>query len=75
MNMIPTHFGLTPDLLEESRRELDRQLERERQIREVRAARRAARPSRFATLTARLRHVADRRPVHAHPCPPLVEGC
>jgi hypothetical protein len=61
---------LVPDLLEESRRELERERERKRQIREALAARRVDRPSHFATLTARLRHALQR-----DPCRPLVEGC
>jgi hypothetical protein len=64
-------IGLTPDLLEESRRELDRELERKRHIRDALAGRSVERPSRFATLTARLR----RPGVEPAPCPPLVEGC
>jgi hypothetical protein len=63
-------IALFPDLLEESRRELHRQRERERQIREALSARRVERPSRFAALTARLRSGLQR-----DPCPPLVEGC
>jgi hypothetical protein len=58
------------DLLEESRRELDREREQQRRIREALAAQRVERPSRFATLTARLRHALQR-----DPCRPLVEGC
>ena len=64
-------IGLIPDLLEESRRELDRELERKRHIRDALAARRVQRPSRLATLTARLRGPR----VEPAPCPPLVEGC
>jgi hypothetical protein len=61
---------LFPDLLEESRRELERERERDRQIREALARRRVEQPSRFATLTARLR-----QPLQRDPCRPLVEGC
>jgi hypothetical protein len=68
MNVLGVH--LAPDLLEESRRELERQRRREQQIREARAALRAGRPSRFATLTARLR-----RPVRPDTGRPVVEGC
>jgi hypothetical protein len=60
----------SPDLLEESRRELERELERKRQIRDAHAARLVDRPSRFSTLTARLR-----LPLRRDPCRPLVEGC
>jgi hypothetical protein len=60
----------TPNLLEESRRELERERRQQRQIKEARDARRAARPSRFATLTARLRHA-----LQPDPCPPVAEGC
>ena len=64
-------IALFPDLLQESRRELERELDRKRQIREARAARLVVdRPSRFATLTARLRPSLQR-----DPCRPLVEGC
>ncbi len=65
MIRIFTYTQLTPDPLEESRRELDRQLERKRQIREASAARRAAHPPRFATLAARLRQA-----VQPHSFPP-----
>ena len=51
-------------------RELERERERQRQIREARAARRAERPSRFATLAARVRHA-----LQPGPCPQLAEGC
>jgi hypothetical protein len=68
MNYLGVH--LTPDLLAESWRELERQRERERRIREARVARRAERPSRFVTLTARLSAV--RKP---KPCLQLAEGC
>ena len=61
---------LTPDLLPESRRQRDRELERRSQIREVLAARRAERPSRFAALTTRMRR--GRRPDATRPA---VEGC
>ena len=63
-------IALFPDLLEESRRELERELERKRQIREARAARLVDRPSRFASLASRLRPALQR-----DPCRPLVEGC
>ena len=63
-------IALFPDLLEESRRELERERERKRQIREALAARGVERPSRFATLTARLRHTLKRNSYG-----PLVEGC
>lgn len=68
MNYLGVHLVLGPNLLEESRRELERQRERERQIKEARNARRAARPSRFATFTARL---ASRRATPR----PAVEPC
>ena len=61
---------VSPDLLEESRREVEREHERWRQIREARAVRRAERRSRFAALTTRLR-----RAPQPDPCLPLVEGC
>jgi hypothetical protein len=61
---------LYPELLEESRREVERTLERKRQIQDARATRRAERSSRFATYTRRLR----RRP-QPEPRRPLVEGC
>ena len=63
-------IALFPDLLEESRRELERERERKRQFREALAARRVERPSRFATLTARLRH-----PLKRNSYGPLVERC
>jgi hypothetical protein len=65
------HLDITllPNLLEESRRELERERERKRQIREL-AVRRVERPSRFAALTARLRDALKR-----HSYRPLVEGC
>ncbi len=59
-----------PDLLEEGWRELERECERRRQVQEARAARRAERPSRFTTLTARVRHA-----LHPDPCTRLAEGC
>ena len=68
MEFLGTH--LTPDLLEESRRELEREREQRRRIQEARDARRAERPPRFAALTARLRNA-----LRPDPCPPLVEGC
>ncbi len=61
---------LTPDLLEESWRELERERERQRQIQEARAARRAERPSRIATLAARVRNA-----LQPDRCPQLAEGC
>ena len=61
---------LAPTLLEESRRELERERRRQWQIREARAEQRAARPSRFAMLTARLRPT-----VKPDPCRPLLEAC
>ena len=57
-------------LLPESQRERDRELERKRQIREARLARRADRPSLLARLTARMRHPRQPEPQRA-----LVEGC
>lgn len=63
-------IALLPALLEESRRELERQRDRDRKIREALAAQRVARPARFATLTARLRHALQRDQRH-----PLAEGC
>jgi hypothetical protein len=63
-------IALFPDLVEESLRELDRERERRRQIREALSARRVDRPSRFATLTARLRRALQRNPSR-----PVVEGC
>ena len=63
-------IALYPNLLEESRRELDRELERKRHIREVLAARRVERPSRFAALTMRLRNAAERDERR-----PVAEGC
>jgi hypothetical protein len=68
MNVLGVH--LAPELLEESRRELERQQRREQQIREARAALRRERVSRFATFTARLRRSA--RPDTGRP---VVEGC
>ena len=67
MDYLPVYPA--PALLEESWRELERE-ERQRQIQEARAARRAERPSRFATLTARVRHA-----LQPDPCPQLAEGC
>ena len=64
-------IALFPGLLEESRRELERERERKRQIREALAAQlRVERPSHFATLTARLRDALKR---NSHR--PLVERC
>jgi len=71
MNYLGVHMA--PDLVEESWRELARQREVERTIRErrnaQRAARRAARIARFATFAVRVRHVLQPRPR------PLTEGC
>jgi hypothetical protein len=61
---------LSPELLPESRRQRDRELERRAQIREALAARGLARPSRFAALTARMRRT--RRPDARRS---LAEGC
>ena len=61
---------LAPYLLEESRRELERERRRQWQIREARAEQRAERPSRLAMLVARLRPT-----VKTDPCRPLLEGC
>jgi len=61
---------LAPNLLEESRRELERERRRQSQIREARAERRAEQPSRFAMLIARLRPT-----VEPDPCRPLLEAC
>lgn len=63
-------IALLPNILEESRLELDRELERKRRIREALAAQRVERPTRLSTTTARLRHALRR-----DPCRPLVEGC
>ena len=68
MDYLPVYPA--PALLEESWRELERERQRQRQIQEARAARRAERPSRFATLTARVR-----RALQPDPCPQLAEGC
>lgn len=59
---------LYPELLEDSRPELERSLERRRQIQEARAAQRTERSSRLATrrLLRRLKPEPRRR---------LVEGC
>jgi hypothetical protein len=59
-----------PDLLEESWQELERECQQQRRIKEARDARRAMRPSRFATLTARVSHA-----LQPEPCPQLAEGC
>ena len=56
---------------EETRRALERERRLRRQIRAVSAARRAERPSRYATLTTRLRRASLRR----HPSAPLAEEC
>lgn len=63
MNPISLYPLMQTHLLEEHRRELERERELQRRIRETRAARRAARPSRFAIATARLRQAV--RPVRA----------
>ena len=63
-------ISLFPDLVEESRRELDRERERKRQIRETLAARRVERHSRLAALTARLRGALKRNSYR-----PLAERC
>jgi hypothetical protein len=57
-------------LLEESRRELERERERRRRIQEARAARRPERPSRFEILKTLIR----RAPQH-NSRRPIVEGC
>ena len=62
-------IGWSPDLLEESRRELARELERKRRVREALATRHVEQPSRFAALTARLR-----RALRPDPRRPVVEG-
>lgn len=67
MNFIGVH--LYPNLLEESRRELERERQRDRQIQEARAARRAEQPSLVATLRTRLR-----RSTRPDPCDPVVEA-
>ena len=64
---------ITPDLLEESWRELERERQQQRKIQEARDARRAKRPSRFATLTARLRHALRPHALQTDPCPPVAE--
>jgi hypothetical protein len=72
MNMLFPHLTQ----FEENRRELERELRLRQQIRAARAARRAQRPSRFAALTARLRHaLPQRHAVQPDPCPPLLEEC
>jgi hypothetical protein len=68
MNFVDVH--LTPELLEESRRELERERERRRRIQEARAARRPERPSRFEILKTLIR----RAPQH-NSRRPIVEGC
>lgn len=68
MNFLGVH--VYPNLLEQSWRELERERRRERRITELRAAHRAARPSRVATLTARLRHTLQK-----DTCPSLAEAC
>jgi hypothetical protein len=65
MNMYP-HI----DLLEENRREPEREPMLRQQIREARAARRDQRPSRLAALTARVH-----RALQPDPRPPLIEDC
>jgi len=64
---------ITPDLLEESWRELEREREQQRRIQEARDARRAERPSRFATLTAQLRRALRSDALQPDPCPPVAE--
>jgi hypothetical protein len=64
---------ITPDLLEESWRELERERAQRRRIQEARDARRAERPSRFATLTARLRHALQTDELQPDPCAPVAE--
>ena len=68
MNYLGVH--LTPDLVAESWPEIERERDRERRIREARTAQRAERPSRLASLTARLRGTLGLKP-----CPQLAEGC
>ena len=65
MNMYPhvTQF-------EENRRELEREYRQRQQIRAARAARKAARPPRFAALRAWVRGA-----LRPEPCPPLIEEC
>ena len=58
---------ITPDLLEQSWRELERERRQQRRIKEARDERRA---SRFAALTARLPNT-----LQPNPCPPVAEGC
>lgn len=67
MNYLGVH--MVPNLLEESWRELERERELQRKLREARAARRAERPSRFAAVAVRLR-----RALQPAPCL-LPEGC
>jgi hypothetical protein len=57
-------------LLEESWRELERERQRDERIKELRSARRAARPSRLATFVKGLRD--GLRPEAP---PPLAESC
>jgi len=72
MNYLGVHIA--PDLVEESWRELERQRELGRAIRErrnaQRAARRAARISRFAAHATRLRRVG-----RLAPRGPVTAGC
>jgi hypothetical protein len=68
MNYIHLHSFVSPPLLEESRRELEREAELQRHIREARHARRAARPSRFTALLTQVRSA-----LKPAPCPRLVE--
>ena len=70
MNVIGMNMYPHIELLEENRRELERERRLRQQIREARETRRAERPSRLAALTARLR-----RAWQPAPCPPLVEDC
>jgi hypothetical protein len=68
MNLLGIH--LYPNLLEESWRELERERQLQWKIKEARAASRTARPSRFASLAARVR-----RTLQPNPCPQVAEGC
>lgn len=67
MNYLGVH--IVPDLLEEHWRELERKRELARAIRERRTAHRAARPSPFAAIAARLRGVLQPAPQ------PVPDGC
>jgi hypothetical protein len=70
MNVIGMNMYPHIELLEENRRELERERRLRQQIREARAAQRAQRPSRFAALITRMR-----RALQPIPCPPTVEDC